>query len=256
MRDLLCGKARDDLPRTAGLDAALREALEGKATARGTVELAKLFDRLVQYRNREFGHGAAGQKPAAHYDKLGRALLAGLPALWDRLDVLAGHRLVYVAEVRRRGDGAWIVERHDFSRERERALESLIVPGDQAGRLPLAERLYLEAPPPRTATTWPACCGCTRCWPTTPRPTRCCSSTPGAARHGSNTSRYTSGRVLERADLAGEQRELLRAGAGRAGRAGGRGGVGGPVGGGRPTRAEAARPRRTRRRASSASSSC
>ncbi len=61
-RDLLLGRARDDLPRAAGLDAALREALDGTPAARGTVRLSELFDRLVRYRNRELGHGAAGQR--------------------------------------------------------------------------------------------------------------------------------------------------------------------------------------------------
>jgi hypothetical protein len=46
VRDLLRGAARDDLPRAAGLDAALREALEGKGGARRTVRLTELFDRL------------------------------------------------------------------------------------------------------------------------------------------------------------------------------------------------------------------
>src|SRR5207249_2127840 len=47
IRDLVLGRNRDDLPRAAGLDAALREALEGKSGARTTVRLTELFDRLV-----------------------------------------------------------------------------------------------------------------------------------------------------------------------------------------------------------------
>ena len=47
------------------LDAVLLDVLEGRPGARTTVRLSELFDRLVTYRNREFGHGAAGQKPAA-----------------------------------------------------------------------------------------------------------------------------------------------------------------------------------------------
>src|SRR3954463_15955108 len=54
-RELVLGRARDDLPRTAGLDAALREALDGASGARATVRLVELFDRLVRYRNREIG---------------------------------------------------------------------------------------------------------------------------------------------------------------------------------------------------------
>ncbi|REJ93786.1 MAG: hypothetical protein DWQ29_03500, partial [Planctomycetota bacterium] len=56
--DVLFGSPRDDLPRSAGLDAALRDALSGQSGARTTVRLSELFDRLVQYRNRELGHGA------------------------------------------------------------------------------------------------------------------------------------------------------------------------------------------------------
>src|SRR5262249_7664877 len=55
LRDLVLGRGRDDLPRAAGLDAALREALEGKTGARARVYLAELFDLLVRYRNKEIG---------------------------------------------------------------------------------------------------------------------------------------------------------------------------------------------------------
>ena len=67
-RDLLLGRARDDLPRAAGLDAALREASGEAAGGRSVTRLSELFDRLVRYRNRELGHGAAGQRSEAHYD--------------------------------------------------------------------------------------------------------------------------------------------------------------------------------------------
>src|SRR5262249_3952587 len=65
VRDLVLGRSRDDLPRVAGLDAALIEALDGRPAARTTVRLTELFDRLVRYRNRETGHGAAGVKAVA-----------------------------------------------------------------------------------------------------------------------------------------------------------------------------------------------
>ena len=61
-RDLVLGRGRDDLPRAAGLDAALREDLDGAGGARATVRLTELFDRLVRYRNHEIGHGAPGQR--------------------------------------------------------------------------------------------------------------------------------------------------------------------------------------------------
>src|SRR5262245_22469710 len=68
LRDLLLGRSRDDLPRAAGLDAVLRQALDGQGGARATVRLTELFDRLVRYRNQELGHGAAGQRPGAFYE--------------------------------------------------------------------------------------------------------------------------------------------------------------------------------------------
>src|SRR5436305_14055332 len=113
-RELVLGRARDDLPRAAGLDAALLEELDGKTGARVTVRLSELFDRLVRYRNREIGHGATGQRPAAFYDRLGRALRLGVPELLGRLDVLAGRRLIAVTDVRAQASGAWLVERYDM----------------------------------------------------------------------------------------------------------------------------------------------
>src|SRR5262249_59837879 len=123
-RGLVLGRARDDLPRAAGLDAALRESLDGAAGARVTVRLAELFDRLVRYRNREIGHGPAGQRPAEFYDRMGRALRLGVPELLGRLDVLAGRRLLAVTDVRAQTSGAWLVERHELIGEAPRRLES------------------------------------------------------------------------------------------------------------------------------------
>jgi serine/threonine-protein kinase len=145
-RDLLLGPPRSDLPRAAGLDAVLRELLEGKPGARATVQLAELFDRLVSLRNDDLGHGAAGQRPAAHYRRLAPALLAGATEIAARLGVLAGRRLVHVADVRRLGSGAWLVERYDLSTGEVRRLESLEVPEGQAASLPRPGRLYLQGP--------------------------------------------------------------------------------------------------------------
>src|SRR5438477_8537738 len=49
-RDALFGEPRDDLPRTAGLDAALRELLAQKTGSQAFVRLRELFDRLVEFR--------------------------------------------------------------------------------------------------------------------------------------------------------------------------------------------------------------
>ena len=80
VRDLVLGRSREDLPRAAGLDAALLEHQQGKASARATVRLTELFDRLVWYRNSEIGHGAAGQRPAGSMPKSPRATVrVGVP---------------------------------------------------------------------------------------------------------------------------------------------------------------------------------
>src|SRR5262249_51754098 len=111
VRDLILGPTRDDLPRAAGLDAALGEVLDGRSGARTTVRFSELFERLVRYRNREFGHGATGQRSRDHYERLGGALLAGVADILGHLDVLAGRRLVFVGDVRRLASGSWLVER-------------------------------------------------------------------------------------------------------------------------------------------------
>src|SRR5262249_59154040 len=117
VRALVLGRGRDDLPRVAGLDAALIEALDGRPAARTTVRLTELFDRLVRYRNRETGHGAAGVKAVAFYERMGRALLAGVPQLLERLDVLAGRRLLYLADIRRQTSGPWLAQRYELPRQ-------------------------------------------------------------------------------------------------------------------------------------------
>jgi WD40 repeat protein/serine/threonine protein kinase len=143
VRDLVLGRARDDLPRAAGLDAALLEVLDSRTGPRTSVRLTELFDRLVQYRNREIGHGAAGQRPADYYERMSRALLAGATQVLGRLDVLAGRRLLFVGEVRRQAAGHWLVELYALSGESAKRLESLEVAEAEAQRLPRPERVYL-----------------------------------------------------------------------------------------------------------------
>ena len=144
LRDLL-GKTREDLPRVAGLDAALLSALDGRSGSKTTVCLSELFDRLVRYRNREFGHGAVGQRSSAFYEEMGRALLAGLAQLVERVDVLAGGKLVYLADVRRLSSGVWLVDRYELTGETPRRLESLEVSHEEAAGL-LPQRVYLAGP--------------------------------------------------------------------------------------------------------------
>ncbi len=202
-RDLLLGRAHDDLPRAAGLDAALREALSGPGGARATVSLTELFDRLVRYRGREIGHGAAGQRPRDFYERMGQALLLGTAQVLGRLDVLAGRRLIYVGEVRQSA-GAWLVERYELIGESARRIESLELPLSGSARLPIAERVYLQGAGAEAELH-----------PLHPL----LLYEPEAeevlflnSRRGQQRAEYlcyTTGRVTERPDLGGEQRQLL-----------------------------------------------
>jgi eukaryotic-like serine/threonine-protein kinase len=145
VRDLLLGRARDDMPRATGLDVALLEVQSGKSPAHVTVRLTELFNRLVHYRNKEIGHGAAGQRSERFYDKMAMALVPGVAQVLERLDVLAGRRLVYVGDVRWQTSGAWLVERYDLIGESARRIESLEVPLAEATALPRPERVYLQS---------------------------------------------------------------------------------------------------------------
>jgi WD40 repeat protein/serine/threonine protein kinase len=147
VRELLLGRARDDMPRAAGLDAALGKALDGRGGARTTVRLTELFDRLVVYRDREIGHGAAGLRADEVYAQMSSALLTGVTQVLSRLDVLAGRRLLYVGGVRRQGSGNWLVERYALSGESPRRVESLELAEAAATSVPRPQRVYLEAPP-------------------------------------------------------------------------------------------------------------
>ncbi|REK21214.1 MAG: serine/threonine protein kinase [Planctomycetota bacterium] len=140
--DVLFGSPRDDLPRSAGLDAALRDALSGQSGARTTVRLSELFDRLVQYRNRELGHGALGQRSQDHYDRMGRAILNALEEIFGKLDLLAGRRLVYVDSVHANGGGDWEVSAEDLSVEAMHRMGGLRIPHTAIDRLPAPEHVY------------------------------------------------------------------------------------------------------------------
>jgi serine/threonine protein kinase/HEAT repeat protein len=204
---LLLGPARADLPRAAGLSATLREVLEGKAGPRPTVRPAELFDQLVRYRNQELGHGAAGRRGEAFYQRLGRALLAGTAELLGRLDVCAGRRLVYLSEVRREPSGGWLLDRYELTGEAPRRLEPLAWP-DAGAPLPCPERVYLEV----ASLAGPGPAAVTSLHPLVVFDAEAGEALFLNARRGRRRGEYlsyTSGRVLERPDLGGEQRALL-----------------------------------------------
>ncbi len=207
VRGLLLGPARDDLPRAAGLDACLREALDGTAGARATVRLGELFERLVRVRNRELGHGAAGQRPTAFYEKLGAALLAGAAEVYGKLDVLAGRRLLYLADVRRHASGRWLIERYNLTGEAAQRLPPLEREG-AADALPHPERVYVEAPasPARADGLLPL-------HPLLIYDTDSAEAFFFNARRGRQRTEYLSyrtGRVVDCEDQGDERRPLLR----------------------------------------------
>jgi serine/threonine-protein kinase len=148
VRDLVLGRQRDDMPGAAGLQAALSDVLtdRDRPSARSTVRLTELFDQLVSYRNREIGHGAAGARNREFYDRMARALLAGLVDILRKLDVLAGRRMVYVADVRRLASGKWLIERLELQGPQARRMQSLEVTEARTECLPQTEHLYLVPP--------------------------------------------------------------------------------------------------------------
>ncbi len=204
LRDCLLGKPRGDSPRAAGLDALLREVLENKQGARTTVQFAELFNRLVTLRNDEVGHGAAGQRPTAFYDRTAPAMLAGIAEVLYRLDVLAGRRLVHAADVRRLADGNWLVERFDLSAETATRIESLTIPEADAVKLPRPGRLYLcgpdEAEPWRLLHPLLAYDA---------EAERVFFLNSRAGKRRAEYLCYTTGEVVKRDELGQDQRELL-----------------------------------------------
>ncbi|HEX3314870.1 MAG TPA: serine/threonine-protein kinase, partial [Gemmataceae bacterium] len=107
---------------------------------------------------------------------------------------------------RRRSDGSWLVEQADLSREMYQRAESLVVPADGADLLPRPERLYLRPsadPLGKLRALHPLVL-----YDAEADEVLFLNSRRGKAR--TEYLDYSSGRVVEKAELAGEQRELLR----------------------------------------------
>jgi serine/threonine protein kinase len=140
---------------------------------------------------------------------MGRALLLGVAEVLGRLDVLAGRRLIAVADVRRLPSGSWLIERYELTGETARRLESLERPESDAARLPRPQRLYLHAP--ETAPDTEAA----PAWSLHPLLLYDHDTAELFflnARRGKRRIEYLgyhSGRSVERTDLDAEQRELL-----------------------------------------------
>jgi hypothetical protein len=146
VRDLLFGRAPDNLKHAAALALSLRQELDGEGGGAGKWRISDLFERLVRYRNREIGHGAVGQRPRDFYERLGSPLLAGIADALGRLDVLAGRKLVYFAEVRQLKFGDWLIERDELMGEIPKRLEPLTWPRSESNLPPYPDCLYLELP--------------------------------------------------------------------------------------------------------------
>ncbi|HEV2972786.1 MAG TPA: serine/threonine-protein kinase [Pirellulales bacterium] len=142
LREMLLGRARDDLPRSAGLDAALRESFGQGSGSRTTVRLSELFDRLIQHRNKGQAHAAPEMREDAYHRRFAAAILAGMSEIFARIDLLAGARLVYISEVRKSG-GGWLVQQFELAGEHSRRLAPLEMASDRVAELPDAERVYL-----------------------------------------------------------------------------------------------------------------
>ena len=144
LKQLLLGRARDDFPRAAGLDAALREVLEIGTGSRTTVRLSELFERIIQHRNKAQAHAAPEMRNEAYHRRLATSFLLGLSEVFDRMDILAGAKLLYISEVRQSADG-WQVQQFDLVGEHSRRLAPWVAPRAAANRLPDAEQVYLQS---------------------------------------------------------------------------------------------------------------
>jgi len=212
VRDYLLGRQRDDLPRAAGLDAALREDLEGQSSPRTTVRLMELFDRLVRYRNIETGHGAAGLGSTDRYSRMGRAMVLGIAEILERLDLLAGRRLLYIGDIRKLTSGRWLVEQFELVGESPRRLESSELADDEHLRALAPQSVYFERSAPPAAGSISRSAALESLQPLLlydfdSNEFLFLNTTRGKRR--SEYVCYTSGRVLEREGLVAERRAML-----------------------------------------------
>ncbi len=141
---VLSDTRRDDVPALAGLSALLRTETGHSPGAKSTVVLRDLFDQVITYRNVTIGHGAIGMKGDRRYERVARAMRAGLTELFGKVDVLAGRRLMYVGELAQ-SQGVWLVPRWELVGPNPRRVATLEVPRGQEAGLPDGRRVYLSA---------------------------------------------------------------------------------------------------------------
>ena len=96
---LLLQKPQRGMARAAALHVEVIKALGGQAGPRTVVALNELFDRLITYRNRKIGH-ANEIRSSEEFAQMAPFLLGGAIDFFERIDVLAGRKLVFIADVR------------------------------------------------------------------------------------------------------------------------------------------------------------
>lgn len=132
-----------ELPCSAGLDAALREASQSDQPAKPSETLLDLFERLGEYRGSVFSADLFASHPADFYERMGRALLASIGEWLPRIDVLAGQQLIFISDVTAQGTGRWFVQRYVLTGDIAHRARPLEVSGSAQG-LPRSGSVYLD----------------------------------------------------------------------------------------------------------------
>jgi serine/threonine protein kinase/tetratricopeptide (TPR) repeat protein len=143
--EIIYGRPRNDLPRCAGLMAASDFALGKGGGPKANVQVGDLLDKLVEYRNKTSGHGAPAARTSEMLRGLADALMMAAGELFVRVDVLAGRRLMYVAEVRPIR-GSWLIERVELVGVAPWRVASLEVSRSEGQPPPAETGVYLADP--------------------------------------------------------------------------------------------------------------
>lgn len=137
---------RDDLPKAARLEAELRRLLspaDAKVRSSGSsVRIGRLFDQLVQYRNKR-AHGAQEMWSAARLEQLGQVFAEAMAEIVRHGRLFDFGRMVYVHQVRGLDAGDWLIERFLLEGSEPQPLEKQYFPASQARDLPRADSVYL-----------------------------------------------------------------------------------------------------------------
>lgn len=142
--DLLT-QSRDDLPRCTHLQSTILTLLNHAGSGRTTICLRDFLPTLVEYRNKEFSHGAPASRGDEAIAQQANALAAAAVELFDRLDVLAGRKLIAITDVNL-SDGAVRAARVNLIGLNPWQIDPLEWPlGDHAARPPDAG-VYLADP--------------------------------------------------------------------------------------------------------------